>query len=334
MTTESWERETEQAWADLEVRLSDWLRDDPEGDTVIIELPSPHEDLAGASPSVQLTVGEDGFVRAEAASNYHLDHRFALGAAQAAQLEQLGWLPPTVVAGETPDAGSTNFFVDLGLPGDADRLAGLLVAAVRDVFGVPDPSFLVVSGFGENGRLETAELPFGLTVVEPDEAEVEVDVDLTVAATDDADELRDLVEATLADLLDVEISYDEDGDMPLPTGSTVVFVRVEEDCPSIRLFAPLVLGVRWTPRVGSALNDLNQRIDYAKVIYQGGAVIAAVQLWAMPFAPALLRQAVVGMRELVDGLDHQLQEQVGGRLFADDTPPGTSGSTGSAEGRS
>lgn len=311
MSSSDWEASTARDWAGIESRLAEWLGDVPEGDTVILETPTPYDDLDGASPYVQITVEDDGLVRGEVSSNNYLDERLALNDARISQLEAMGWCAPTCGVEEDPDTGSTNFYADLDLPSDADLLAAMLVMALRDVFGVPHPSFVTVAGFGPAGRLDAEEMPFGLTVSAPDAAEAET----TTAGPESADELRDLVETALADVVEHELTYDSDGDIPIYADGAVIFVRVEEDSPSIRVFAPLLSNLRWTPRVGSKLSDLNLRARYAKVIFSDGVLFATVQLYGSPFVAAHLCQAVEDIRALVTDVADDLLETLGGERF-------------------
>jgi hypothetical protein len=312
MTSSDVDESTTQDWATVEARLAAWLAEVPAGDTVIIEMSAPYDDLEGVSPYVQIAVQDNGFARAEASSNNYLDKRFALDDARLGQLETMGWSTPTFGVFEIADDGSTNFFVNHALPDDADRLADLLVATLRDVFGAPHPTFLTVRGFGPAGQLEPEDLPFGLSVAARETAATE----LTTTMPEGPDELRDLVEAALATVVDHELTYDSDGDIPIYADGALIFVRVEEDSPSIRVFAPVLNDVRWTPRVGSALCDLNLRARYAKVIFNDGAVFATMQLYGAPFVPAHLRDAVEGIRQLVTDVVDDLQETLGGETFA------------------
>jgi len=97
----------------------------------------------------------------------------------------------------------------------------------------------------------------------------------------------------------------------------VVYVRVEEESPSVRLFAALLRDVRWTPRVGHTLNEVNSCIGYGRAAFHDGHVIVEYQVFCRPFVPELIRHAVVGMTELADGLDVQLQQRIGGKILSD-----------------
>jgi hypothetical protein len=321
MSSSHWEEDTAQDWAKVESRLAAWLTDVPAGDAVILEMPTPYDDLDGATPYVQVTVEDDGFVRGEAASNTYLDKRFALDDARIAEVEAMGWSAPTSGVDEEHDDGSTNFFVNLELPDDAEQLADLLVTTMRDVFGAPHPSFLTVTGFGSGGRLDAEAMPFGIPVAAPETTTVAI----APAMPEGADDLRDLVEAALATVVDHELTYDSDGDIPIYADGALIYVRVEEDSPSIRVFSPFLSDVRWKPRVGSALSDLNRRARYAKVIFSVGVLFATMQLYGAPFVPAHLCHAVEGIRALVTDVVDELHETLGGATFTTDASSGADG---------
>ena len=306
MRVEGWVDETAQEWAELQQRLQEWLASEPADQYVLLELAWPEDDLEHAAPYVQLTV-EDGVVRTEAVSNHHLDPRFRLDEGRVHGLAQLGW--------EEPDSpgGSRNHWRDYELPEDAGALAELMVATLRDVYGVPAPSFLEASGFDEHGRLDADELPFGLPTAEPSMEPV----DVSVVVADDPDELRDHVATTVASVVDHEVEFDEDGDIPVPAGSTLMFVRVAEDSPSVTLFATVLFDVRWTPRVGHTLNEMNKRMRYGRLVFHRGQVLLEHRLFCRPFVPELLRHDVVGMTGFIPQLESDLHDRLGGSLLSD-----------------
>lgn len=305
MSVETWEQDTEQAWGELHDRLVTWLGDRPEDQTVVIELAWPDDQRNGAAPYVQLHIEDGAFVHAEAVSNRFLDKQFRLDKGRRRSLRALGWQRPT--------EDVRNYWCAVEVPDDADALAGLLVQTLREVYGVVAPAFLVVSGFTDEGALPEGEPPLGLRPAAPSRPEI----DVTVLPPGSPDDLRDLVAEVLQPVLDTEVEFDIDGDIPVPTGNTVVYVRVEEDAPCVRLFAPLLHDVRWTPRVGHALNDVNRRLRYAKVVHEQGYVVAHAFLPCMPFVPEQLRQALAGMTGMVHGLDDTLRKRIGGRLLSE-----------------
>lgn len=305
MSTDTFEQQTTQAWDDLRDRLAQWLGDPPDEETVVIELPWPDDGGGGTAPYVQVLVEDGALVHAEAVSNRFLARQFRLDKPRRRALRALGW--------QRPSGDVDNYWWGADLPGCAEDVADLLVATLREVYGVPAPAFLVVGGFAPNGPLAREVRPFGLAKVQPQPREV----DLTVAIATSPDELRDLVAGAVSEVTDIEVRFDADGDIPVPAGDTVIYVRVEEDSPSVRLFAPLLHEVKWTPRVGHTLNDVNQHLRYAKVTHESGYLVVNAHLPCLPFVPEQLRQALTGMSGMVDGLGSMLRRQIGGLLLSE-----------------
>jgi len=307
MTTESLERQVEGAWSELEHRLADWLTDVPPDGHVIIELDWPDDEgESGAAPYVQIAI--DGLaVRSEAVSNDYLAGRFQLDDPRVEALLDIGWDEP-----DEPDVCQNYWRADQ-LPDDAGLVAEALVGALRDVYGVPDPSFLEVSGFDDDAPWTEDDLPLGLTVRRPTPREV----DLTAIVAESPDELRDLVAETLGSLLGGTIEFDPDGDIPVPVGNSTLYVSVIEDSPAIRLWTILLHEVPWRPRVGFELNLANRHLRFARLEFHDGLVVLEHTMYARPFVPEHLRAALPGMTGLIDGLDVKLQTVIGGKLMSD-----------------
>jgi len=304
MGVEAWDQATDEAWDGLQQRLAKWLGNDPGDDTVVIELGWPGGEDDGAAPYVQLFV-EDVYVHAEAASNRHLATRFRLDKPRRKMLRGLGW--------QRPNDDVANYWSEWELPEDADELAALLVESLRHVYGVPAPLFLSVGYFAPDGSLAGEEKPLGLARTEPRAPAL----DLSAVKADGPDHLRDLAAAALDPVLEGEVEFDPDGDIPVLAGNTVIYVRVEEDAPAIRLFGWLLHDVKWTPRVGHTLNDFNKRLNVVRLVHHDNHIMLSAQLMCVPFVPESLRQHVMGVSSLVDGLDLRLQERIGGLLMTE-----------------
>jgi hypothetical protein len=306
MTTESLERQVEGAWTELEHRLADWLTDVPPDGHLVIELAWPDEDESKAAPYVQLAI--DGLaVRSEAVSNHYLASRFRLDDARVETLLEAGWDKPD------EDDGGLNYWREDQVSVDAELVAEALVTALRDVYGVPDPSFLVASGSGADGRWGADDLPLGIRVREPEQRQI----DLTAVVAGSPDELRDLVAGAVASVTIGDVEFDPDGDIPVPAGDVTFYVSVDEESPAVRLWAVLLHDVPWKPRVGFELNRANNHLRYARLQLQNGLVVLEYQMYCRPFVPQLLRAAVSAMSGLVEGMDARLQVLIGGRLMSD-----------------
>ena len=298
MSIKTWEQETEQEWGDLRRHLASWLRGCQGEQTLVIELAWPDGELSGAAPYVQVCI-DDSFAHAEAASNRRLDERFRLDKPRRKAMREQGW--------QRPSEDVPNYWRDVDVSEEADDLAWLVVTTLRGVYGVVAPAFLTIGGFGPDSNLAQQQTPLGLRR----RVALERTLDLTAVKVEGPDHLRDLVAAALEPLVAGEVKFDADGDIPVPAGGTVLYLRVEEDAPAVRLFTWLLHDVKWTPRVGYELNELNKRINVARVVHHDGYVMVNTQLMCVPFVPETLRHEVLGMSMFLDGLDTRIQQRVG-----------------------
>jgi hypothetical protein len=303
------DRNTSRAWSRFQARLADHIAEMTDEDSLVIDAEVAAEELDGAAPYVQLAGFGDGtMVRGEVSGNAYLAEPYELTAGQCEQLSALGWHEPTVAAGEPEGTGSANFFVDLPVS-EADRLAVMSVKALREVFGVPHPAFLAA---GDLVDLDD-EVAAGQGTVVRRAAEEPL---ATVPRSDE--ELRSLVDAALTPLFGETPKKDDDGDIPVPWGSSLVFVRVEEDVPIVQLFSIVVEGVTDLPRAAFEVNVLNRDLRFMKFVLVEDRVIAQVHLPAWPFVPEHLRSVLTGMSQKIDDLDEDLVARIGGRRAFDE----------------
>lgn len=254
-------------------------------------------------------------LRIEAVSRAFLDEYGELDPDRETQLDAMGWHAPTGTPEEsdTPakdPEGSPNYFREWHRPVPWFEVAEFACATLRDVYGVPHPAKLAYEAFDASGTrilIPTLELNTSpVTSRPPAEA-------LRFGSYED---FRAAVLDTLAAITDGdELHVDEDGDIPIVRGSAVVFVRIVESPNCIHLFAPLLSDVTTTDGLVDELNQLNTRILFARLTWNGETVVARMSLFGDPFAPQHLADALQIMTELADSLDSDLQEQFGGRTF-------------------
>jgi hypothetical protein len=298
------DRSTARAWSSFQARLADHIAEMTDQDTLVVDAEVAEKAVDGAAPYVQFAgFGEGTMVRGEVSSNAYLAEQHGLTGGQCGQLEALGWHPPTVAAGEAEGPGSANFFVDLPLE-EADRLAVMSVRALREVFGVAHPAFLVagdLDDFSDASPPQAVERSAGRA-------------DEPLATVPESDEeLRDLVDAALTPLFGSVPTKDDDGDIPVPWGSSLVFVRVEQDVPIVQLFSIVVEGVTDLRRAAFELNVLNRDLRFPKFVLVEDRVVAQVHLPAWPFVPEHLRTMLTGMSQRIDEIDEDLVARIGGR---------------------
>ncbi|HLN78100.1 MAG TPA: hypothetical protein VK204_13710 [Nocardioidaceae bacterium] len=310
------DRNTARAWSRFQARLADRLAEMGEDDMLVIDAEVADDDIDGAAPYVQFAgFGEGSMVRGEVSSNNYLAEPYALDEDRVARLTALGWHLPTVGPGQPEGDGSGNFFTDLPLA-EADRLAVMAVKALREVFGVAHPAFLVADGLGEDPE---APLP------PSDAVPVERDEPLAIMP-ESAEHLRELVDEALTPLFGAAPQHDDDGDIPVPWGSSLVFVRVDDEVPVVQLFGFVVEGVKDLERAAFEVSVLNRDFRFIKFLLVEDRVMARVHLPAWPFVPEHLRSMLTGMSAQLDQIDEDLVARVGGtRAFesSDDGEEGT-----------
>ncbi|MEJ7627958.1 MAG: YbjN domain-containing protein [Nocardioidaceae bacterium] len=317
----------EKAWLAFGSRLRRTLSGLRDSQVVMLELPSPYDEdaLDGAVPYLQFTGYGEGVVRAEVSSNAFLDERHRLDEHQMQRLTRLGWSPPSYGPGDEPDSGSPNFFSDANTD-DVDALVPMSVDAIHDVFGVPHPSFLVAAGFAAGDGVAMPEV--GLGVPRPAVAgRTPTDEPLAVMPTG-RDHLRALVDHALTPVFGHAPVRDEDGDIPVRSGSAMVFVRVLPDAPVIELFSPLLLEVEGSALVLERITRLNRRMRFVSFFWDGGTVYARTQLFCQPFVSDHLRHALMVISEVADRLDDEMRPELGGRAFFGEHEPAPASAPG------
>ena len=306
------------AWIQLGGRLTSALTGLTPAETLVIELPSPYDEaeLTGATPYLQFFSYGDDLVRGEVSSNHILDERHHLSGAQERALLELGWAAPPSDVGNLGDNESANFWIDAPAI-DLAELAGTSVATIRDVFGIPHPSFLIAAG--PNGELGGAAESLGLPRPSPEEPQTAAADEPIAIEARDRDHLIELVDAALVSVVGGVPAHDDDGDIPIRSGSAIVFVRVAVDGPFIELFSPVLVEVEGSPLALERISQLNRWVRFVSFGWDSGTVHASMHLYCHPFVPEHLRHAVGVLTSVADRLDDELRLGLGGRQFFGET---------------
>ena len=297
------DRSTAQAWTEFQSRLSEVISViDDSGDLVI----GTASESADAGPFVRFSSPVRDLIRSEAASNAALGDSFQLTPPLLQNMEDLGWQPPTS-EGERP---SPNFWVEEPQE-DSDRLSELAVEALRDVYGVQHPVFLAPDQLAE--ILQPKPDPIAADITD-------LDVEDVLATVPGSQEhLNNLVDEELTDMFGHRPIRDEEGDIAIRVGSTMLFLRTSPDAREIILFATVVHDVEGRSRAMEVLNDLNVDARWVKFQLIRDRVFVTLSLPARPFVPAHLHQAVRIMSQVADGIDNELANKLNGRTtFEDD----------------
>lgn len=308
------DRSTGRAWSTFQVRLADYLTRMQDDHVLIIEAQSglADDDEAGAAPYVHFTAWGGNLLRCEAVSNSYLDSTYALDEVGAAHLEALGWEAPTHGPEDESDSGSANYWLDVER-GESDQVAAMTTRAFREVWSIAHPVFLKTNSFG------TTEEPPDLGIADAT-AEQAVQTLPDAVAPRDQDHLRELVDIALTQFFGHAPTKDADGDIPVRSGSALVFVQVHPSMPVVTLFAPLVRNISGRTRAAEVVGDLNRSWELVKFILVDDQVAATVHLPSLPFVARHLIAMLDLLSKLADELDEDLADRLDGRLtFAPDT---------------
>jgi hypothetical protein len=307
------DRSTAQAWTEFSARLAEVISMIDESADLTIRSFSAGDE----PPFVRLSSPERLLVRAEAAGNGSLGASYQLTDAQQAALVAAGW--------QAPDETCPEFSCDLSQDA-AEEMAELVVGALRDVYGVQHPVFLDPDQLAEILRTEppVIEGPDGATTVTSGTLldgggsglqRVPAGHGVTMAAVlpADRDHLEALVETELTAALGHPPIRDEEGDIVIRVGSTLLFLRTAADAQDVVLFSAVVHDVDGRSRATEVLNDLNVEARWVKFQLVRDRVFVLTSVPARPFVPAHLHQAVRVMSDVADGVDDELAAKLGGR---------------------
>jgi len=299
------DKSTDQAWASFTTKLSDVLSVMEDDATLTIGAMAGEH--SGEPPFVAFRAAAHGGLIAEASGNTQLGEYFQLTAGQVAAMVEIGWLPPTP-EGPSP---SDRFHL-AGTQEGAHLLADKAVRALRDVFGVPHPAFLAPDQLAEILTPPAVlELPAAQSAFSSEEV-------IAVMPRSRAD-LGQLVAAELGRMLGHDPVRDEQGDYAIRVGSTMVFVRTSPDWREILVFSPIVHDVEGRSRAMEVLSDLNADARFVRFLLIRDRVFVSLSVYAQPFVPAHLRQALGLVSMTADALDEDLAAKLRGRTtFTDD----------------
>jgi Putative bacterial sensory transduction regulator len=275
----------------------------------------------GARYYVQFAAHSSGLY-AEAVSNGYLVGAERISCAQVKRLGQLGWLDPTHTP-DTPDEqqpsdGSTNHHRDFDEPVAYGEVARQAVDTLRTVYGVTRPSSLEYTAFASKPRNQIL-LP-GLGIdrrVTPAPADDDVEAAETTTpplVPETPGQLREALEATIRQVTGNDVvGKDDDGDIPMRCANTVMFVRVVDDAPVVRIFAAVLREVRWGPALLDAINDINRDHRFVRAFWAANCVMLTVDIMAKPYVKDHVLWALENFRTTVDGIGDDLRRRFGGR---------------------
>jgi hypothetical protein len=252
-------------------------------------------------------------LRAEAVSNTFLPPEHQLDDDALGTALRLGWHPPTGQSDNTPEddlEGSPNYFSEWSAPVPYDEVARLAVDTLTEVFDVAHPGRLRYEAFTS----------YGTAILLPALGERATPNDTVF---DDqhgpAPNLAAVAEQVLAILREAsgnpDLLPDDDGEMAIRYGSSVVFFQVFNDPPIVRAYSPALTQVPIDPKVAVALNELNSATAFTKWLAVDDMIIAAIDLFGDPLVERHVVHACEVLGNTTDDVDDQLQQRFGGKTF-------------------
>ena len=257
---------------------------------------------------VQFAQGGRGGFRAEAESNNFLAGRWALSPAQEEQLAQLGWQCPT------PGDRDLNYMRQWPMPAPYAEIARLAIRSLREAYGIQRPSELVYRRFAKHGP-DFGEPKLGL---QPERPTTPKGRGQRPAPTLVA--LSRLVDMAVKGLLGSnEIVRDKDGDIRIRHGNAIVFVRtIDGTPPVVRIFSPVLRGVEASRPLLEALNEINGKIMFGRVLFASGGVIVSAEISAAGIHTEQIAFVCLQIGALADRLGDELGDRFGGEKMFDE----------------
>lgn len=285
------------AWEEFGSRLEQRIRDLGDGEILLVEALDVDED-DGAAPYIQVVVHDEGddepLVRCEAVSNEYLKDTLQLDEAQQRQMEEIGFRAPTV---SDDEGGSLNYFCDCDQVA-AGYVAGLAVRALREVYGIAHPAFLVA-----DEELVPA-APAGFTPAVTSGAGTH-----PVAVTN-PDELKQVLDAALTPYFGHAPHYDEDGDIRVETELGCFYIRIDPHVAVIDLFGRVAADVTDRARGLHEVNALTQEQPFLQFALRGTNIMAHLRVDCDPFVPTLVVDQVAHMAWAYDQAVKSLEQRL------------------------
>ncbi len=288
-------RSTKRAWKQFREVLADRIAHLEQDATIRIDVETPRTEPAGAGCAPFVQVARCGaLLVAELSCNTCLLGSYRLDKAARRRICEIGW--------SRPIDGPLDNYQFWCEPKCADQVADLATRALRDVFAVVHPAFLV-------SDLELDEDPLLPSVDEPAAEEP-----LAIRVYDEG-QLNGLIDGAVGLMLGYPPTRDDENDIPIATDSAVVFVRLLPGEPTIRLFSEVAVKVTDLDSAQFEVGVLNRDNTGVRFVLAGDRVVADVTLPAQPFVPDHLRTAIARMCEFVSGVDKDLAHRIGGQTF-------------------
>ncbi len=286
------DRSAQESWRRFGERLAEVLSVMDAGATLAI---GSLAEAGEGAPHVRFHCADGGALTAHATTA-------GLGDEAGAALAASGWTPAPKEAGTWTRRGTQE---------EAEELAMAASDALRDVHGVQHPALLAPD--------QLADILTPTPVEQSPTRQPAFNADSLIAIVpQNRQHLYQLIDAELTQLLGHQPVRDDDGDFALRVGSTMVFIRVSPDAEEVIVFSAIVHDLDGRTRAMEALSDLNTDARYVRFILIRDRVFVSLSIFAHPFVPAHLNQALGVVSVISDSIDNELARKLRGRTTFDD----------------
>lgn len=281
------------AWEEFTTRLDEVLSvmDSSADLTISIASPKVEGEVPAVRPGIRFSMTAPGQITAFVNGNDGGEPT----PTQAEELHRLAWHQPQ---------GAQPQFHTVVDQEDSAALAHLATETLAEVFGVLHPIFLEPDQLAEILQGTTDWVPLTPKPLKKDQASV---------MPANRAELDNLVDYELAKAFGHPPLRNEQGDVAIRVGSTMVFLRSTPDAAELVLFSALVHDVNGRSRACEVLNDLNVEARYGRFALHRDRVFVQISVAAKPLVPAHLHQALLHLSQIADGIDDALASKLGGR---------------------
>ena len=134
--------------------------------------------------------------------------------------------------------------------------------------------------------------------------------------------LKDWVVRTLSEALKTKIETDDDGDIPIWTGSSVTYVRVDKESPILHMFSPAVREMPKDSSIFEAVNEVNLQLRLAKamVVEDGTGVVFSATVPADSISADGMMYVLEDVASASDWFDNRLVDRFGGTTARPEDP--------------
>lgn len=252
-------------------------------------------------------------LRGEAVSNAYLAEADQVTGDQVAALIAAGWRSPThapdASKAEKDPAGSPNFFADFDATVPVDEIADLAVRTLTQVFEVSHTNQLEYDAFDTKG----GQISFPGLCRRRGQG--------SGTATESASSLAPELLAAMREITGfVDLEFAKDGDICLPRGSQMIFVRLLGTTPFARIWSPLIRDVDQMPELLAQLNSLNVSAGLVRFSVHDRVIFAEGDVVAEPIVAKHVDLALRRFCGDTDGVDVMLQREFGGRTAFIESP--------------